>query len=105
MNIITSSEPKVEATQPAVAVEPTLQERIDAIIAEAIRNASPPLSAEEQRIKNQAAIDMLRQWREEDATDDPEELARHEADWQEFKKGMNENSLSGRVIYPAEDYP
>ena len=83
---------------------PTTQERIETIIAEAIKNA-PPLSVEEQIKKNQAAIGMLRQWREEDATDDSEELARREADWQEFKKGMNENSLSGRIIYPAEDYP
>ena len=83
----------------------TLQERIDAVIAEAIRNAPPPLSTEEQRIKNQAIIDMLRQWREEDATDDPEELAQSEAEWQEFKEGINENSLSGRTICPAEDYP
>ena len=84
---------------------PTTQERIDTVIAEAIKNAPPPLSVEEQRQKNQAAIEVLRQWDEEDATGDPEELARREADWREFKKGMNENSLSGQIIYPAEDYP
>ncbi len=97
--------PQIEAEIIQPAAEPTIQERIDAIIAEAIKNAPPPLSVEEQRKKNQGAIDLLRKWREEDATDDPEELARREADWQEFKKGMNENSLSGRIIYPAEDYP
>ena len=48
---------------------------------------------------------MLKQRREENATDDPKELARGEADWQEFKKSINEKSLSGRIIYPAEDYP
>ena len=57
----------------------------------------------EKKIK--AAIEMLHRWNEEDKTDDPEELARREADWQEFKKGINENSLSGRIIYPAQDYP
>ena len=35
-------------------------------------NAPPPLSAEEQQEKNQAAIEVLRQWREEDKTDDTE---------------------------------
>jgi len=43
---------------------------------------------------------MLRQWREEDATDDPEEIAKSLAEWEEFKKGMNENHSSGRIIYP-----
>jgi hypothetical protein len=83
----------------------TIQERIDATIVEAVKNAPPTLSVEEQREKNQAAIDMLHKWDEEDETDDPEELARREAEWQEFKRGMNENSLSGRIIYPAQDYP
>ena len=105
MTITTRSRPQAEAETTRPASEPTLQERIGAIIAEAVRNAPPPLSAEEQQKKNQGAIDLLNQWREEDATDNPEELARREADWQEFKKGMNENSLSGRVIYPEQDYP
>ena len=96
---------KIETAQHLDTANSTLQERIETIIAEAIKNAPPPLSVEEQKKKNQAAIGMLRQWDEEDATDDPEELARREADWQEFKKGMNENSLSGQIIYPAEDYP
>jgi hypothetical protein len=86
-------------------LDSTIQERIDATIVEAVKNAPPTLSVEEQREKNQAAIDMLHKWDEEDETDDPEELARREAEWQEFKRGMNENSLSGRIIYPAQDYP
>ena len=107
MMITSKSRPKANAgtARPTASAEQTIQERIDAMIAEAVKNAPPPLSMEEQRKKNQAAIEMLHRWNEEDKTDDPEELARREADWQEFKKGMNENSLSGRIIYPAQDYP
>lgn len=56
--------------------------------------------SQEQLAKNQTAIAVLRQWREEDATDDPEEIARRQAEWEEFKKGMNEAHTSDRVIYP-----
>ena len=70
------------------------------MIAEAVKNAPPPLSAEEQRKKNQAAIEMLDRWDEEDKTDDPEEIARRVAEWEEFKKGMNEHHSSNRIIYP-----
>ena len=105
MTIKSKSKPKSDTVSPPASTNPTIQERINAMIVEAVKNAPPPLSVEEQRKKNQVAREMLRAWREEDATDDPEELARREADWQEFKKGMNENSLSGRIIYPAEDYP
>ena len=98
-------EAKAENAHPTATAGPTLQDRIDAVMAAAVKNAPPSLFVEEQRKKNQAAIEMLDQWDEEDKTDTPEEMARRVAEWQEFKKGMNENSLSRRIIYPAEDYP
>lgn len=98
----TVAEPKISQTNTTAAA---LQEYIDTLIVEAAKKRPLPLSPEEQRKKNQAAIEMLHRWDEEDKTDDTEELARREAEWQEFKKGMNENSLSGRIIYPAQDYP
>jgi len=56
---------------------------------------------EEQRRKNQAAIDLLNAWDAEDATDNPEEIAQRQAEWEEFKTGMNAaHSSSKRVIYP-----
>lgn len=70
------------------------------MIAEGIKNAPPPLSVEEQRKKNQAARELLRAWREEDATDDPEQIAQSEAEWEEVKKSMNENHSSNRVLFP-----
>ena len=102
MTITSKSRPKAEpeATRPTATAGPTLQERIDAMIAEAVKNAPPPLSVEEQRKKNQAAIEMLRRWDEEDKTDDPEEILRRQAELDEFKAAMNESHTSNRVIYP-----
>jgi len=74
-----------------------LQEYISKLIAEAVERQPPPLSPEEQRKRNQAAIDLLRQWREEDKTDDPEEIARRQAEWEEFRTAMSENHTSSRV--------
>ena len=102
MTITSKSRPKAEpeATRPAATAGPTLQERIDAIIAEAVKNAPPPLSVEEQRKKNQAAIEVLRQWREEDKTDDPKEIAQRQAELEELMAAMNESHTSNRVIFP-----
>lgn len=102
MTVTAQHRPKTEAetSRPIPAAGPTLQERIDTMIATAVKNAPPALSVEEQREKNQAAIKMLDQWDEEDKTDDPEEIARRVAEWEEFKKGMNENHSSGRIVYP-----
>lgn len=100
MTITSKSRPKPETVRPTTTAEPTIQERIDAMIAEGIKNAPPPLSVEEQRKKNQGAIDLLNQWREEDATDDPEQIAKSLAEWEEFKKGMNESHSSNRIIFP-----
>lgn len=102
MTITTKSRPKAEeeTARLATTTEPTIQERIDAMIAEGIKNAPPPLAAEEQRKKNQAAREMLRAWREEDATDDPAVIAQAEAEWEEFKRSMNENHSSNRILFP-----
>ena len=102
MTITSKSRPKAEAetARPTETAESTIQDRIDAMIAEGIKNAPPPLSVEEQRKKNQMAREMLRAWREEDATDDPEQIAQSETEWEEFKKSMNESHSSNRVLFP-----
>lgn len=94
--------PEVEAevTRRAEAQGVALSEQIDRLVAEAIRRQPPPLSAEAQMERNRKAQAVLRQWRKEDKTDDPEEIARRQAEWEEFRKGMNENHSSGRIIYP-----
>ena len=76
------------------------QKYIDTFIKEATKRQPPPLSPEEQHKKNHAAIAVLREWREEDKTDDPEEIARRQAEWEEFKVCMNAAPTSNRIIYP-----
>lgn len=101
MTITSKSRPKSDTVSPLAAAEPTIQERINAMIAEAVKNAPPPLSAEEQRKKNQAAIEVLRQWREEDKTDDPKVIAQRQAELDELMAAMNESHTSNRVIFPG----
>lgn len=49
-----------------------------------------------------ALIELLREWREEDATDDPEVIRQRQVEWEEFKRNMNENRrIEGRPpVYP-----
>src|SRR5437868_628051 len=42
---------------------------------------------------DQATIDLLDQWERDNATDDPEEIARRQIEFEEFKEGMNRNRL------------
>ncbi|MGI4791294.1 MAG: hypothetical protein ACRYFS_20905 [Janthinobacterium lividum] len=102
MTVTSKSRSKLETEtiRPTAMADPTIQERIDAMIAEAVKNAPPALSLEEQRKKNQAAIEVLRQWREEDKTDDPRVIAQRKAELDEFMAAMNESHTSNRVIYP-----
>jgi hypothetical protein len=55
----------------------------------------PPTLTEKQK----AAIALLQSWQEEDATDDPEEIARAEAELAEFKRSLNENRAREEPIF------
>lgn len=44
--------------------------------------------------EGQALIDLMQQWIAEDVTDDPEEIARREADWEELEKNLEANRLT-----------
>jgi len=50
----------------------------------------------------QATRDLLRVWREEDATDNPEEMRKAEEELAEFKAAMNANrqAMGKRLLYP-----
>ena len=41
--------------------------------------------------ENAAAIALLEQWKQEDATDDPQKIAEAEAEVEEFKRRLNAN--------------
>ena len=47
-------------------------------------------------------LELLAQWRREDATDDPEKMREAEQELAEFKRAMNENrALSGEMpLFP-----
>lgn len=42
-------------------------------------------------VRDQATLDLLAQWRAEDATDDPEEIARREREGEEFMRNLDRN--------------
>lgn len=55
--------------------------------------------------RDQATIDLLNKWEAEDETDDPEEIARRQVEFEEFKAGMNRNRVesdgpNARIPYP-----
>jgi len=57
----------------------------------------------EQRLlddRRQGALEMLRQWREEDTTTDAAEIAERRRSWESFKASMNEHHSSGLGGYP-----
>jgi hypothetical protein len=56
-------------------------------------------------VRDQATLDLLAQWDREDATDDPEEIARRERDWEELREALNRNRLesggpNARKVFP-----
>ena len=62
-----------------------------------VDEAKPVIDAE-----NAAAIALLKSWREQDATDDPEEIRQAEEELAEFKRNMNANraATGERLVYP-----
>ena len=54
---------------------------------------------------DQATIDLLDRWERENATDDPEEIARRQIEFEEFKEGMNRNRLEMEGPDSSPVYP
>ncbi len=95
-------EPQMEAqiAKNAAAHGVAVPDYLKTVIEGTVTPQPPGVHSQAQLAKNQEAIALLDQWDQEDATDDPEEIARHQAEWEEFKKGMNEAHTSNRIIYP-----
>ena len=102
MTVTLNLKPELEAqiTRKAEAEGTAIADYLERVIQETLESEPRVIYSQEQLAKNQAALAMLREWREEDKTDDPEEIARRHAEWEEFKKGMNEHHTSDRIIYP-----
>jgi hypothetical protein len=63
------------------------------------------LSPDDFAKQNQATIDLLKRWDAEESTNDPTELARRQAEVEEFMRGINESRALGegsdsRKIFP-----
>lgn len=50
--------------------------------------------------RDHATLELLAKWKAEASRINPAEVELAEKEWEEFSKSMNENSLSGRPIYP-----
>lgn len=58
-----------------------------------------------QPVPDRATLELLGKWRAEDETQDPAELARREAEFEEFKQAMNESKRqaegpNARIPFP-----
>jgi len=102
MTVTLNLKPEVEAkiAQKAAAEGAEISDYLERMIEGTIKPGPPVVYSQEQLAKNQAALAMLEEWDREDETDDPEEIARRQVQWEEFKRGMNENHTSDRIIYP-----
>ncbi len=49
--------------------------------------------------RSKALRALFDQWATEDATNDPEELARRQRKWNELKESLNANRTSGRKLF------
>jgi hypothetical protein len=43
--------------------------------------------------------DLFARWAAEDATDDPQELARRQQEWEQLKRALDANRASGRKLF------
>jgi hypothetical protein len=87
-----------------VNLPPELEGRLKrAAEAEGVAEEQFVLQTLEQRLmddRRQAALEMLRHWREEDATTDAAEIEERRRSWEAFKAGLNEHHTSGRKVFP-----
>jgi hypothetical protein len=63
----------------------------------------PPLTADRSsEAEKDPTIALFEQWEAEDATDDPEEIARRIQEWEELKAGLNANrrATGERLLFP-----
>ena len=86
--------------QEARLADAARKERLDPTILASkwIEEHLPPVQAQvTPDAENQAVIDLLRSWREEDATDDEEELERRDKETQIFLHNLQTNRLNLRT--------
>ena len=62
----------------------------------------PLLRSAEKPTAKDPTIALFEEWEAEDATDDPEEIARRIQEWEELKAGLNANraATGERLLFP-----
>jgi hypothetical protein len=92
---------------PTIHIPQSLEERLKSVAAQSGLNASDYAARlivrhlpSDEVAPDQTTLNQLSNWDQEDQTDDPQEIKRRETEWEEFRRSMNANSLSGRPIYP-----
>jgi hypothetical protein len=88
-----------QAARQSLPPEDIVKRLIDAQLP---RTPAPVQPAPAISAKNAAAIAMLQAWREEDATEDPEELRKAEEELEELKRNLNANraATGERLAFP-----
>jgi hypothetical protein len=90
----TVKKPQSEASRRGIRAEQLAEQLIDAALPDA--SSSPP---------NQSSIEILNEWEAQTATEDPQELARRQAEFEAFKKELNRTRLDtdgpkARIPFP-----
>jgi hypothetical protein len=98
MTIILSAETErrlaAEASRRGIGPDQLVEQLIDAVL--------PKDTGEKP---NQSSIDILNEWEAQTATDDREEIARRQEEFEEFKRELNQSRLAtdgpdARVPFP-----
>src|SRR5665213_2707880 len=98
MTITLSSESEArlmaEASRRGIRADELVEQLIDASLPKKIETRP-----------NQSSIDILNEWEAETATDDPEEIARRQIEFEEFKTELNQTRLmtdgpNARIPFP-----
>ncbi|HZK81997.1 MAG TPA: hypothetical protein VFC46_13040 [Humisphaera sp.] len=76
--------------------------RADQLVEQLINDALPKKM---EGKSNQSSIDILNEWEAQTATDDPEEIARRQIEFEEFKTELNQTRLmtdgpNARIPFP-----
>jgi hypothetical protein len=94
MDLIVELQPEVQERLESVARELSMEP--SAYASRLIEAALPKHLSDRQR----HLLEMLEQWDEEDKTDDPAVISERIAEWEEFKRSINEHHGSDRLVYP-----
>jgi hypothetical protein len=97
MTIMLSAETETRLREEALRRGIAADQLVDQLIREATAKTEPK--------PGQATLDLLDQWEREDATDDPQEIARRQAEFEDFKREMNATRLAAegpnsRIPFP-----